>query len=190
MTDENKKRNLQSRICHEESTENTGVILPVGIQRGCSLEVWYRAEISSGLKTGVINWILVYEMRAPCPFLYCCLQNNMNLNSYPQVIKRGLFIQRTDGSSGENWSIGCVIELQSKALFILTYKERGSQLFCGKKEGDVRKRKIWDKEHGVPNPEVSGDDNQVDTLLKEWHRVSEEMSLWKKTERRIPWNNY
>lgn len=40
---------------------------------------------------------------------------------------------------------------------------------------------VWDKGNGVPDPEMSADDNQVDISLKE--KVSEEMSLWKKQKK-------
>lgn len=38
------------------------------------------------------------------------------------------------------------------------------------KRGNARRRNIWDKGYGVPNPEMSGDDKQV-TSLKGSHRV-------------------
>lgn len=78
---------------------------------------------------------------APFPFLYYCLQSSRQLNSHPQVIKRGLFHpKKLRKSSGENWSIWYIIGLQSKALLILTHRERESCTAVYR--GEMPKREI------------------------------------------------
>lgn len=61
--------------------------------------------------------------------------------------------------------------------------------FVARKRENARKRSMWDKRHGVPSPEGSGDDNHVDILLKERQCFIRDVSMGKKkkkTERRIP----
>lgn len=125
---------------------------------------------------------------APCPILYCYLQNNRQFKSYPQVIKRGLFYpHQLRKPSGENWSIWCVTEFQSKALLILTCRKEVHSCFVARKRESAKKRNMWNKGHGVPNPEMFGDDNQVIHCWKK-DKGFQKGYLWGRggTERRIP----
>lgn len=108
---------------------------------------------------------------APFPFLYYCLQRRRQLNSHPQVIKRGLFYlkkKKKRKPSGESWSVWYVFGLQSKSLLILTHREReGCTAVLWQERGEMSEKEICgNKGYGMPNPEMSGDDKPLTSLKR------------------------
>lgn len=132
------------------------------------------------------GWLI--EFCGTCPFLYYYLQSSVQIKSYtPNHKQGGLSSKDIEGTIRRETAASTML-LDSRVKPSLFWHGHVHSCFMARKKNKARKRNMWAKRHGVPNPEMPGDDKQADTSWKE-DKVSEEMSPWR-IPQRIPWNNY